>query len=345
MTDAQDQLAHLMSGYWYTQAIYVAAKLRLAELLKDGPKTADELAPAAGANARPLYRLLRALASVGIFTEDDQHRFGLTPMAECLRSDVPGSLWPMAILRGGLQYEAWGQLLHSVQTGESAFEQIHGMPIFDYFAKHPEDGKLFDAAMTGVHGRETAAMLDASDFSGIGTLADIGGGNGSVLTSVLTKYPSMQGVLYDLPGVVERARANIQEAGLANRCRVVAGNFFEFVPGRVDAYLMRHIIHDWDDDKSVTILKNCRKAMGDKGRLLVVEGVVPPGNEPSISKFFDLAMMVLPGGMERTEAEYGQLYEAAGFRLTRIVPTKTWISVIEGEPLVEPQQLRDPSLV
>jgi len=327
----QDQLSHLMSGYWYTQAIHVAAKLRLADLLKDGPKTPEELAQATSTQTRPLYRLLRALASVSIFAEDEQRRFRLTPMAECLRSDVPGSQWSMAILRGGLQYEAWGQLLHSVQTGQSAFEKIHGMPIFEWFSKHPEEGKLFDAAMTGVHGRETAAMLDAYDFSGIGTLADIGGGNGSVITAVLEKYRTMRGILFDMPAVVERSKANTEAAGLADRCRVEAGNFFEAVPPGADAYLMRHIIHDWDDEKSVTILKNCRKAMGDKGRLLVVEGVVPPGNEPSISKFFDLAMMVLPGGMERTEEEYRQLYQAAGFRLTRIVPTKTWISVIEGE--------------
>lgn len=328
----QDQLSHLMSGYWYTQSIYVAAKLGLADLLTNGPRTADQLAEATRTNARSLYRLLRALASVGIFAEDEQHRFGLTPMAECLRSDVPGSLWSMAILRGGLQYEAWGQLLHSVETGQSAFEKLHGTPIFDYFSQHPEDGKRFDAAMTGVHGRETAAMLDAYDFSGIDTLADIGGGNGSVITAILKQYPTMQGILYDLPGVVERARASIQRAGVENRCRVVAGDFFEFVPGGVDAFLMRHIIHDWDDEKAITILKNCRKALGAAGKLLVVEGVVPPGNEPSISKFFDLAMMVLPGGMERTEKEYQRLYDAAGFRLTRIVPTKTWISVIEGEP-------------
>jgi len=332
VSEPHDELARLMSGYWYTQTIYVAAKLRLADLLNDGPKTADELAQATGPNARFLYRLLRALASVGIFAEDDRRRFALTPMAECLRSDVPGSQWSMAIMRGGLQYEAWGQLLHSIQTGQPAFEKIHGMPIFEYFSKHPEEGKLFDAAMTGVHGRETAAMLDAYDFSGIGTLADIGGGNGSVLTAILTKYPKMQGILFDLPAVVERARANIETAGLVDRCQVVAGSFFEAMPPGADAYLMRHIIHDWDDDQSVTILRNCRKAMGDAGKLLVVEGIVPSGNEPSISKFFDLAMMVLPGGMERTEPQYRRLYEAAGFRLTRIVPTKTWISVIEGEP-------------
>ncbi len=222
-------------------------------------------------------------------------------------------------------------MLYSVQSGQSAFEKVYGKPIFDYFSQHPETGKLFDQAMTGVHGRETDAMLEAYDFTGIGTLADIGGGNGSVLTAILRRYPAMQGILFDLPGVVERAKANIEAAGLEGRCQLLAGNFFEAVPPCTDAYLMRHIIHDWDDDKAIPILRHCRRAMGQGGKLLVVEGVVPPGNEPSVSKFFDLAMMVLPGGMERTEEEYRQLFEAAGFRLTRIVPTKTWVSVIEGE--------------
>lgn len=330
-TSPHDELARLMAGYWYTQTIYVAAKLKLADHLKEGPRNADDLAHVTATHPQALYRLLRALASVGIFAEDTQHRFALTPLAECLRSDVPGSLYAMALLRGDLQYAAWGQLLHSIQTGQSAFEHLHGQPIFDYFTQHPEDGKLFDAAMTGVHGRETAAMLDAYDFTGIGTLADIGGGNGSLLTTVLQKYPTMQGILCDLPAVVERARTNLEAAGLADRCRVMAGNFFEAVPPGADAYLLRHIIHDWDDAKSVTILRHCRTALGNRGKLLVIEGIVPTGNEPSISKFFDLAMLVLPGGMERTADEYQRLYAAAGFRLNRIVPTRTWISVIEGE--------------
>lgn len=322
-----DQLNRLISGYWYTQTIYVAAKLGVAELLKDGPRPVHELAEATGTNPRALHRLLRALASIGIFAED-KGRFTLTPLAECL---LDPSQKAMATMRGEFQYRAWGELLYSVQTGESAFEKQHGKPIFDYFCENPETGNIFDQAMTGVHGRETEAMLEAYDFTGIGKLADIGGGNGSVITAILRKYPAMHGILYDLPAIVERARASIHAAGLEGRCQVVAGNFFEAVPTGADAYLMRHIIHDWDDDKSVTILRNCRQAMGNCGRLLVVEGVVPPGNEPSISKFFDLAMMVLPGGLERTEEEYRQLFEVAGFRLTRIVPTKTWVSVLEGE--------------
>jgi hypothetical protein len=238
----------------------------------------------------------------------------------------------MALMRGSLQYRAWGELLYSVQTEESAFEKIHDKPIFDFFAENHEPGKLFDQAMTGVHGRETGAMLDSYDFTGIKTLADIGGGNGSVITAILQKYPAMKGIIFDRPGVLERTKANLTAAGLDDRCKIEPGNFFEAVPSGADAYVMRHIIHDWDDDKSLTILRNCRTAMTTGGKLLVVEGVVPVGNEPSISKFFDLAMMVLPGGMERTEQEYRQMFEASGFTLKRIVPTTTWVSVIEGEP-------------
>jgi ubiquinone/menaquinone biosynthesis C-methylase UbiE len=322
-----DQLARLLSGYWYTQTIYVAAKLGLAELLKDGPRSAQELAEVTQTNPRALYRLLRALASIGIFAEKEG-QFALTPLAECL---LDPSMKALAIMRGECQYRAWGELLYSVQSGRSAFERVFGKRIFDYFSEHPETGKLFDQAMTGVHGRETQAMLEAYEITGMGTLADIGGGNGSVLTAILRRYPAMQGILFDLPSVVERAKSNIEAAGLEGRCRVVPGSFFEAVPAGADAYLMRHIIHDWDDDQCITILRNCRRAMGQGGKLLVVEGVVPPGNEPSVSKFFDLAMMVLPGGMERTQEEYRQLFEAAGFRLSRIVPTGTWVSVMEGE--------------
>ncbi len=322
-----DHLAHLLSGYWYTQTIYVAAKLGLAELVKDGPKSAEELAQATATNSRALYRLLRTLASIGIFAEE-QGYFVLTPLAECL---LDPSTKAMATMRGECQYRAWGELLYSVQSGQSAFEKVYGKPIFDFLSENRETGNLFDQAMTGVHGRETEAMLEAYDFTGIRTLADIGGGNGSVLTAILRRYPAMQGILFDLPGVIERAKANVEAAGLEGRCQVVAGNFFEAVPDGADACLLRHIIHDWDDEKSITILRNCRRAMDQGGKLLVIEGVVPPGNEPSVSKFFDLAMMVLPGGMERTEEEYRQLFEAAGFRLTGIVPTRTWVNVIEGE--------------
>lgn len=214
-----------------------------------------------------------------------------------------------------------------------AFEQVYGSPVFDFLSRHPEEAALFDETMVGVHGRETAAMIDAYDFSEIGVLADIGGGNASLLTEVLRKYPKMRAILFDLPNVVERAKAKIEAAGLADRCQIVGGNFFESVPSGADAYLLRHIIHDWDDEKSIRILKNIHKATKKDGRLLLVESVIPPGNEPSFGKLLDLAMLVIPGGEERTEEEYRTLYEAAGFRLTRIVPTEAEVGVIEGKKI------------
>lgn len=326
----QEQMSRLLMGYRNSQALYVAAKLGLADLLRDGPRTADELAAATQTHPRTLYRLLRSLAGMGVFAEDDKQRFSLTPLAECLRSDVPGSQRAMAIMTGEVYYAAFGELLYSVQTGQVAFEKVYGRPIFDYLGEHPERARLFDETMVGVHGRETAAMLDACDFSGVRVLADIGGGNGSVLTTVLRKHPKLQGILFDLPGVAERARAKVEAAGLANRCRVVGGSFFDAVPGDADAYLLRHIIHDWDDAKSTKILHNVHRVMAAGGKLLVVESVIAPGNEPSFGKSLDLAMLVLPGGEERTEEEYRRLYEAAGFHLTRIVPTRAEVSVIEG---------------
>lgn len=327
----QDLMNRMLTGYWSTQAIYVAAKLGLPDLLTNGPRSSDELAQATNVHAPSLYRLLRALASMGVFADDGTAHFSLTPLAECLRSDAPGSQRALAIMCGEEHYQAWGELLYSVQTGKTSFDKLYGMPIFEFLSKNLEQAKVFDAAMVGVHGRESAAMTDAYDFSGIGVLADIGGGNGSLLITVLKKYPAMKGILYDLPGVTERAKAHLSAAGLANRCQVIGGSFFESVPAGADAYLMRHIIHDWDDEKATTLLRNVHRAMDDRGRLLVVEGIIPPGNGPCFGKLLDLTMLTLPGGKERTEQEFKTLYESSGFELTKIVPTTSEVSVIEGK--------------
>jgi ubiquinone/menaquinone biosynthesis C-methylase UbiE len=327
------RLNELLTGYWHTQAIYVAAKLGLADQLGDGPRTSGQLATAVQVDPAALYRLLRALASIGIFREAADGRFELTPMAECLRDHRPGSMRALAIMSGEEHYRAWGELLYSVQTGKPAFDKIYGLPIFDFLAQHPEQAAIFDAAMVGVHGRETSAMLDAYDFSTIGTLADVGGGNGSLLMTVLRRHPSVRGILYDLPGVVERARPGIAAAGLAERCTVLAGNFFEQAPPGADAYLMRHILHDWDDDRAITILRNIRKVIRPDGKLLVIEGVIPPGNDPAFGKLLDLTMLVLPGGKERTADEYRVLFQAGGFELRQIVPTAAEVSVLEGRPV------------
>ena len=330
-TSPQELMNRLLTGYWTTQAVYVAAKLGIADLLANGPRSADDLAKATSVHAPSLYRLLRGLASMGVFSEDSEARFSLTPLAECLRTDAPGSQRALAIMCGEEHYQAWGELIYSVQTGKTAFEKLYGMPIFDFLSKNLDQAKTFDAAMVGVHGRETSAMTDAYDFSGIGVLADVGGGNGSLLTTVLNKYPVMRGILYDLPGVTERAKANLQTAGLSDRCQVIGGSFFESVPAGADAYLMRHIIHDWDDEKATTILRNIRLSLKDGGRLLVVEGVIEKGNEPCFGKLLDLTMLTIPGGKERTEEEFQKLFEAGGFHLSRIVPTKAEVSVIEGK--------------
>jgi hypothetical protein len=321
----------MITGYWIAQAVHVAAKLGVADLLRDGPRSADDLAVATQAQPRALYRLLRALASVGVFAEDDRQRFALTPLADCLRSDVPDSQRAMAITAGELFYPAWAELLFCVQTGQVAFEKVYGMPVFDYLSRNPDQARLFDETMVGVHGRETGAMLDAYDFGGIRVLADIGGGNGSLLIATLAKHPALRGILYDLPGVADHARARIAAAGLADRCQVIGGSFFDAVPAGADVYLLRHIIHDWDESKSIRILQNVHQVLPAGGRLLLVESVIPDGNEPSFGKLLDLAMMVIPGGEERTAAEYEQLYAAAGFRLTRIMPTAAEVSVIEGQ--------------
>ena len=322
----------MITSYWTAQSIHVAAKLKLADLVKDGPQTAQQLAQATKTHQQALYRLLRALASVEIFSEDQQGRFSMTPIAECLL-DRPGSQYAVALMMGDEHYRSWGDLLYSVQTGKPAFDHLFGKPIFEYLAEHAEQAKIFDAAMTGFHGPETQAMVDAYDFTGINTLVDIGGGNGTVLTAVLQKYSTMKGILFDLPGVIERAKKNLAGAGLAARCQTSAGSFFESAPPGGDAYQMRHIIHDWTDEQCHTILSHIRKVMPKHGRLLVIEMVVNPGNEQQPAKWLDLNMLVLPGGRERTEAEYRDMYAKAGFRLERVVSTPTEVSVIEGRPV------------
>ena len=320
----------MITGYWISQAIYAAAKFGIADHLKIGPRSVDELAEATSTNADALYRLLRALASKGIFAEGEPRQFSLTPLAEPLQSDVPGSKRALALMSGDEQFHAWAEIEYSIQTGKIAFEKVYGKPIFDYLGENPDKARIFDAAMVGIHGRESNAILDAYDFSEIGVVADIGGGNGSQITGILQKHTSMRGILFDLPHVIERAKNQIESAGLPDRCELVAGNFFDAVPEGADAYMMRHIIHDWDDEKSLTILRNCHQAMSSDSKLLVVESVIPLGNKPFGGKFLDLVMLLIPGGKERTEDEYRALLRKAGFELTRVVPTGTEVGIIEA---------------
>jgi hypothetical protein len=329
---ARQQLAGLLTGYWVSQALYVAAKLGIADLLSAGPRDPEDLAGTVSAHPRSLYRLLRALASIGVFRELDDGRFALTPLAEGLRGDAPDSMRAWALMMGEEQYRAWGDLLGSVRTGRTGFKAVFGESLFDYLATRPETAAVFDAAMTSIHGRETDAVVDVYDFAPYRVLADVGGGNGSTIRGILGRCPTLQGILFDLPGVIERGRRGNEEAGFAERCRLVAGSFFESVPEGADVYLLRHIIHDWDDDKAVAILRTVRRAMQPSARLLIVESVIPPGNEPSFGKLLDLAMLVVPGGLERTESEYRAILGAAGFQLVRVVPTRAEVSIIEAIP-------------
>lgn len=330
MTSPREELNQMIAGFWGTQAVYVAVRLRIPDLLASGPRTADELAAESGSHPRSLYRLLRALSSSGVFREDADRRFALTPLSECLRRDAPNSLAGLAWMRGDWQYRAWGDLLHNVQTGETAFNHVFGEPLFDFLRHTPENAAIFDQGMVGVHSRETEAMLVAFDFSDIEVLADIGGGNGSVLAAVLTKYPALRAILFDQADVIDRAKANLAQAGIADRVQFIAGDFFQSVPSGADAYFLRHIIHDWNDEQSRTILKNCHAAMPSHGRLLLAEFVLPDGPEPFHGKWFDLAMMTVTGGQERTESEYRALLDDCGFEWKRVVPTATELSVIEA---------------
>jgi hypothetical protein len=327
----QEYLSRLITGYFASQVIYVAARLGLADLLVEGPRSVDDLAQATATHPRSLFRLLRALASLGVFAEERDRRFALTPLAEPLRSDRPDSQRAAALMMGSEFYQAWGGLLDSVRTGQPAFETLTGQSYFTYLAEHPEKAEIFDAAMTALNDRKTLAMLEVYDFSGFGVLADVGGGNGSTLVRILGRYPRAHGLLFDLPGVVGRARAQLERAGMATRCRVVGGSFLETVPAGADAYLLRHILHNWDDEHAVAILRNIRRAIEPGAKLLVVERVIPPGNDPLFGKLMDLTMLVVHGGLERTEEEFRMLFELAGFRLSRVVPTAVEISLIEAE--------------
>jgi hypothetical protein len=300
-------------------------------LLKDSPKSCDELATATGTHAPSLYRVLRALASLGVFAETELNHFTLTPLAACLQSDVPDSFRAFVILLGEEHYRVWGDLLHGVQTGGRPFEHIYGMNLFEYLAQNPESAKIFDESMTNFSVFDSAAIAASYDFSFIQTLVDVAGGQGLLIASILKSNPTLKGVLFDQPYVIERAKRLLEAEGVLERCHLAAGNFFESVPEGGDAYILKHIIHDWDDERAIAILKQCHKVMPDNGKLLVAEQVIPPGNEPFMGKLLDLNMLVMtPGGRERTEAEYRALFEKAGFKLTRIVPTQDEMSIIEG---------------
>ncbi|MCH7620651.1 MAG: methyltransferase [Chloroflexi bacterium] len=322
----------MIRGYRTPFLINVAAKLGIADLLRDGPKSSEELAQAVEAQPRFLYRVLRALASQGIFAENEAGQFQLTPVAELLQTGIPGSLRATAIMSAGLYARSWGDLLYTLRTGKPSFDHVFGMGFWEYLDSNDEMGDYFNQSMTSRSGEEQGQVVDAYDFSGISKIVDVGGGQGSLIRAILQKHPHMHGTLFDLPEVVQGVYEIIEAEGLAERCEVVGGSFFDEVPSEGEAYFMQAVIHDWDDERSLSILKNCRRAIGNNGKLILVEAIIPSGNEPSPMKMGDINMMVLAGGLERTETEFRQLLDAAGFKLVNIIPIQPR-SIIESVPV------------
>jgi hypothetical protein len=329
-----EQILQIITNFWSSRAVCVFAKLGIPDLLKSGPKTTEELAAATKMHAPSLYRVLRALSTIGFVSATSDGRFAQTPVSEILVTDAPGSLrWFTISELGQEHYPAWGNLMHSVKTGEIAFDNFFGADIWKYFEQNPEDAAVFNNSMSGVTAATNEEILALYDFSSFGTVVDIGGGHGGLITSILKANPKLKGILLDAPQVVEGARPKIEAAGLADRCQAVGGDFFKSVPAGGDAYVMKWIIHDWDDERAITILKNCRNQMSSKGKVIIVDCVVPENNEPDFSKFFDLNMLVMTGGKERTEKEFAQLLGAAGFKLLRVISTKVPTSIVEAEPV------------
>jgi len=325
-------LADLIAGKWTSRAISVAAELGVADILKDGPRSAREIAEAVGASEDAVCRLLRALASVGLFSTVAPRRFALTPVGEYLRRDVPGSLRGWARFMGhDLTWRPWGQLAYSVRTGKAAFDHVFDTALYPYLSGNVEGAAVFNEAMTAVSTMDAAAVLKTYDFSGISTVVDVGGGQGLLLATLLKASPKMRGILFDLPHVVSGASELLQREGVAERCAFVAGDFFQSIPGGGDAYIMKLILTNFDDDRSATLLGNCSRIMQPGAKLLVIDRVISAGDDADIGKFADLEMLVLtPGGRERTEAEFRRLYEQAGLELARIIPTRSLKCIVEG---------------
>jgi hypothetical protein len=332
---AQQQVFQIAVGYIASAALQTVLQLGIPERLGDGARTVSALAKETGTREDELYRVMRALASVGLFDEQAPRTFANTLAGSMLRRTTPGSLHDLAIFMSSpVHFRVYAEMLHSVQSGQPAVEKVTGMPVFEFFAREEnrDFAQKFNDAMTMMSGLVAPAALKAYDFSGIGTLVDVAGGHGFLLTSILKAYPSMRGILFDLPHVVSGAGDMIERAGVKDRCETASGDFFQAVPAGGDAYIMKHIIHDWDDARAVAILKNIRTALAGKahGRLILVESVIEPGNQPDFGKMVDLEMMMMPGGKERTEEEFRALFAAAGFTLTRVVRTESPLAVVEG---------------
>jgi hypothetical protein len=323
----------LVTGYWVSQLVFVAAKLQIADLLGKKAKTPEQLAKEAGVQAAPLARVLRALASVGIFQEAKDGTFKSTPLSDTLRTDAPQSMKSFALMIvEDYNWKTWGWLIDGVKNGGVPFHGVHGMRVFSYFDAHPDDAKVFGEAMTSISGVENPAVANAYDFSRFKTLVDVGGSQGHLLAAILSKFKKLRGILFDQASVIERARTAgyVTAPAVRGRVELVPGNFFEAVPEGADAYLMKYVLHDWDDETCVKILSHCRRAMAPKARVLVADCVIEPGNAPSWGKLLDVNMLVATGGKERTRKEFAALLERADLEMVKIHPTACDLSIVEA---------------
>lgn len=326
-----ETLTDMITAYRLSQLIYVTARLGIADFLTDGPKTSEELAVLAGVHPHALYRVLRALASNGIFTEADDRSFALTPLAAPLQTGVADSVRGVAMMQNQeSRWRAWGELLYSVQTGKSAFEHIYGMSNWEYYAKHPDVFDSFSEGMAELTTKAVPAIVAAYDFAGRGRVVDVGAGRGHLMAAILAQHPHLRGVIVELPALIDEARKVLETADVAARCELVAGDYFASLPRGGDVYVLKSIIHGMDDANTLRLLRNCRQSMADGGRLLVIQVIVPPGNAPARIKMSDLLHLVSGGGQERTEAEYRALFDAAGFNLIQVYPTGATFSILEG---------------
>ncbi len=329
----QAQLMQMASGYAVPFLLRAAAQLRLADHLAEGPRSAEQLAALTQSQAPSLYRFLRTLASIGIFREDDSHHFSLTPLAEPLRSGIPGSVRTSILsFTGDLFVIPWHKLLYSVQTGQPSFDKHFGAPFFDHISNDPDEAAWFSDLLIGMNAADAPAVAAAYDFSPFAHIADIGGATGHILTTILASHPGPRGTLFDLAHNQAGAAELLHSRGMAARVTFVAGSFFESIPAGCDLYLMSHVLHDWSEEQCLTILANCRRAMPPTARLLIVEQVLPEGNDFHPGKMLDMTMLTLTPGQERTEPEYRALLHKAGFLLTRVIPTSSPVSIVEASP-------------
>lgn len=323
----------LAGGYMLSAVLHTVARLAVADHLSAGPQPVAELARRTNASADALYRLLRPLIAIGVFAEPSPKTIALTPASDMLRADHPQTLRDMVLwIDSRFHFEVWADLEHSVRTGTPAVEHLYGKPCFEIFDSKPEVAQTFNAGMTALSGKLASAILEVYDFSTIPTLMDVAGGHGQVLCEILRANPKMRGILFDVASVIDGAKCRVCDLRLDHRCETVVGDFFQQIPAGADAYYLQHIIHDWPDDKALTILGNCRRALQGKngGKLLVVDSVLTEKPSPQFGNLLDLEMLLMPGGRERTEREFRELFARAGFEITRVIPMKASDSIIEA---------------